>query len=90
MVNIEGDLTISQIKSIKSEIQESIRQNLPLKIAINGISEMDITFLQLIISLESTSSEVTIAIAPENRGKILEFMETCGCLKELKMLNMEN
>lgn len=90
MVNIEDDLTISNIKSIKSEIQESLSLNPGLNIAINGINEMDITFLQLLLSLESISSEVSIAMAPESREKILEFIKACGCCRELKMLNMEN
>lgn len=90
MVNIEGDLTISSIKSIKSEIQENLSLNPELKIAINGISEMDITFLQLILSLESTPSAVSVSIAPGSREKVLDFIRTCGCRKEFKMLKAEN
>ncbi|MGE5350812.1 MAG: hypothetical protein ACM3P0_01930 [Acidobacteriota bacterium] len=90
MVNIEGDVTISNISSIKSALQEDLRENSSLSIAIKDISQMDITFLQLLLSLESATSKVTIAVEPGSEKRIYEFSKNYGYYKEIKMSNTEN
>ncbi|MGE5411793.1 MAG: hypothetical protein ACM3MI_12605 [Clostridiales bacterium] len=90
MLSFEGDFTINSISNIKSGIQKHLDLNSTVEMEISDITEMDITFLQVLLSLEDASSKISVRMTPGSKEKIREFMKSYGYHKELNMLKMEN
>lgn len=73
------------MNNIKSEIQKQLDLNRALAIEISGISEMDITFLQILLKLEGASPNISFHMPPESKKKVCEFMKSYGYHKELNI-----
>ncbi len=56
-LKVSGDLIINHIEKIKSSLDETINLDQNINLILDNPSSIDITFIQLIISLMKTSQE---------------------------------
>jgi len=59
-LNIEGDLTLKNIKEIKDKLIANTKAYKNLNIQVKKVDNLDITFIQLIISIKKSFHKVLI------------------------------
>lgn len=90
MATIEGNFTINQINQIKSEIQKHLSADSLSDLVISNFNDIDITFFQLLLSLNSVSGEIFFEIAAADKKKISGLLKSFGYHKDINLLSMEN
>lgn len=90
MGTIEGSFTINQISQIKSEIQKHLNADSSSNLIFTNFSEIDITFFQLLLSLERVSGEIFPEINSAEKKMISELFRSYGYHKDINLLSMEN
>lgn len=80
-----GSLIINYIEKIYDEIKETINEMKPLSIEISNPDNIDITFVQLIVSIKKTYSKagVSLNVDAELKDDIIQLLDNSGLKNEL-------
>ncbi|MBN2520128.1 MAG: STAS domain-containing protein [Bacteroidales bacterium] len=88
IITLEGDLSLKNIKEIKEKIQKGILKFDQLEIHIKNVENIDVTLIQLLISVNQTKklSKVNITI----KEQMQNMLETAGIYNFLETANIYN
>lgn len=77
-------MTISNIDAVKTELGAAIFQNGPVQLDISGVTEADLTFVQLVEAARRRVSETggDLALRHPAAGAVLEVLQRGGFLDE--------
>lgn|SRR5574344_2035509 len=85
-VKFSGQLIINHIEKIYAELNEKLKFDCPLVVVIDNPENIDITFIQLVISLRKLWSECNLAfsIKAEVKSEHMQLIEKAGLQTQIK------
>ncbi len=88
IITLEGDLSLKNIKVIKEKIHQGIGKFDQLEIHIKNVDNIDVTLIQLLISVNQTKKlrKVNITVKEQMRN----MLETAGIYNFLETANISN
>jgi ABC-type transporter Mla MlaB component len=82
LVSFVGDLTVSNITQAHDELGAALRQDGPVVVDIEGVGEIDLTFVQLLESARRKAAETgrELKLLHPAGGAVLEVLRRGGFL----------
>ena len=79
-IELSGELTVSHIETIRNEILKASKNTESLKIKVNNITMIDLSFLQLLHSMKSSEGEWVKEFSAEinAHGEFYNLITTTG------------
>jgi anti-anti-sigma regulatory factor len=83
-VSFSGDVTISNIEAAHADLGAALRQDGPVVIDVSGVTETDLTFVQLIESARRKAAEAgcDFTLRHPADGAVLEVLRRGGFLDD--------
>jgi hypothetical protein len=83
-VYFADDVTISNIEAAYADLGAALKQDAPVLIDISGVTETDLTFVQLIEAarLQAAETRLTLALRHPATGAVLEVLQRGGFLDD--------
>lgn len=80
VIGFSGEATIRQANDIAERLKHALASSDRVEIDCSGITEADITFIQLMISAHQTASAAgkIVELSAPARGPLLEIVTICG------------
>ena len=60
-IELTGAITIREIEAIRSDLRAKLQAKTPLEIDLSGITETDISLIQLMLAAEKSGAEIRLA-----------------------------
>ncbi|WP_165189002.1 STAS domain-containing protein [Caulobacter soli] len=82
LITFVGDLTVSNIVQAHEELGAALRQDGPVVVDIDGVAEIDLTFVQLLESARRKAAETgrDLTLRHPADGAVLEVLRRGGFL----------
>jgi ABC-type transporter Mla MlaB component len=82
LISFVGDLTVSNITQAHDELGAALRQDGPIVVDIEGVGEIDLTFVQLLESARRKAAETgrELKLHHSAGGSVLEVLRRGGFL----------
>ena len=78
---VEGNLVLANSVSIKEEFIELIKKDKQPEIVLNNVSDIDLSFLQLLISMRKTNANIKIEMnISDEHKKLIQIADISNCL----------
>lgn len=84
LISFDGDVTVSNIVQARDELMAALRQDSPIVVDIDGASEIDLTFVQLMESARRKAAETgrDFTLRHPAGGAVLEVLRRGGFLHD--------
>jgi len=91
VIRLRGKTTIHKIKAVQAVFVQALERKQPIRIDVEGVTEVDLSFVQVLISMAYSCSkhDIDIAVikAPEDHP-LAAYVKKMG-FKNLKFLESE-
>ncbi len=80
-IKIDGNVTIEHAEKISTSIKDSLKSAKSILLDLKGVQKVDVSFLQLLVSLDLECSKQNIMLAVEPGvipGRIISTVEQLG------------
>lgn len=86
IITVEGDLALQNSAELKEKLWQTLKSNDIIHLQAKNVTDIDITFLQLVYSLRKTAATMnkTITLDIELPQKVFDLIERLGFAAVIK------